>query len=307
MKEILILSGKGGTGKTSITACFCELANNAIAVDCDVDAANLHLVLNPKIETRENFKSGFLAVVDSEKCIACGLCQSLCKFDAITANLLNCQAPAAQKSADEPPAARVDELACEGCGVCADNCPAGAITLIENTIGELYTSQIAGGKMVHAKLGPGGENSGKLVTAVRKRASEIAKQSGAQVVIIDGPPGIGCPVIASAGGVDFAVLVTEPTPSGLHDLKRIAQLMQHFAVPAGIIINKSDLSENYVTQIENFAADNSIRILGAVPYDRNFSAAQRQAKTIIKHAPTEQPAREISAIWRKLETIHKLS
>ena len=303
MKEFLILSGKGGTGKTSITACFCELAKNAIAVDCDVDAANLHLVLNPEILVAEDFQSGFIAKVDPEKCTECGLCKSLCRFNAIEANLLDCSKPVCEISSP----AKVDEINCEGCGVCADNCPADAISLSDNTIGKLFTSQTKFGKMVHAKLGPGGENSGKLVTAVRKRASEIATQSDAQLIIIDGPPGIGCPVIASAGGCDFAVLVTEPTPSGLHDLKRIAELMKHFDIPAGIVINKADLSKDYCLKIKNFAGENSIKMLGEIGYDKNFSQAQRQNSSLLSYAPKSKTAQAVKNIWTNLEAMNRIS
>ena len=287
MKQLLVLSGKGGTGKTSISACLAQLAQNSVIVDADVDAANLHLLLNPQIITDENFYSGFQANINAKNCTQCGLCKSLCRFGAISQN--------------NKGEFIIDELLCEGCGVCADNCPTKSATLEDYNCGKLYTSQTQFGKMVHAELGAGGENSGKLVTAVRNRAKEIAEDINAQLIVIDGPPGIGCPVIASAGGCDYAVIVTEPTQSGLHDLKRVTKLMNHFSIATGVVINKADLNEQVSMEIENFCNQNSFRLLGKISYDKAFTSAQREAKTILEFSPNSKIANQIILIWDKIK------
>ena len=229
MKEIVIISGKGGTGKTSLTASFIQLAkNNVVAADCDVDAADMHLLLHPDFRNEQDFYSGYKAQINSESCIKCGECEQKCKFGAIAF------------TEDE---FVVDNISCEGCGYCARICPASAIAMKDDMVGKTYTSDIGDGcKMVHAVLNIGAGNSGKLVAKVRKMAREIAENQQRDLILVDGPPGIGCPVVSSLTGASLVVLVTEPTVSGLHDLKRVYALVKKFNTPSACIINKYDLN-----------------------------------------------------------------
>ena len=219
MREMIVISGKGGTGKTSLMAAFASLAENKVLCDADVDAADLHLIMEPEIIKRSNFKSGHSAVVHAAKCTECGLCRYLCRWQAISPNF------------------EVDPISCEGCGVCVYFCPEQAIDFPENTCGEWFISNTRLGPMVHARLGIAEENSGKLVTLVRREARKLAEEKGLDLILTDGPPGVGCPVIASIGGADAILIVTEPTVSGRHDMQRVAQLAAHFKVPAMICIN----------------------------------------------------------------------
>lgn len=287
MKEIVILSGKGGTGKTSITASFAALAKNIVVVDCDVDAADLHLVLEPHASESHDFWGGRIAVIDQEKCTACGSCADACRFDAISS---------------EDGRYSVNGLECEGCGVCDLICPADAIKLQDTISGQWFLSETRFGVMVHARLGAGGENSGKLVTLIRKRAREIAESVGAQLVLTDGPPGIGCPVIASLADANHVLIITEPTVSGIHDLQRVAQLTSHFKVAASIIINKSDINESKAAEIDEYASKHNIEVLGRIPYDPIVTAAQLEAKSIIEYSSGEI-SDTLREIWDKVSRI----
>jgi MinD superfamily P-loop ATPase len=270
MKEIVVISGKGGTGKTSITASFAYLGGKDVVVaDCDVDAADMHLLLKPDFAKSEDFYSGVLASINQEVCIQCGKCADVCRFDAIPA--IN----------DEY---RVVTLDCEGCGYCARICPTDAITMEEQNVGQWYVSTTkAGNPMVHARLGIGAENSGKLVARVKKEAKRIAEETNRDFVLVDGSPGVGCPVVSSLSGANFVVLVTEPTVSGLHDLKRVYQLVEKFQIRAGCIINKSDLNLQVSGEIEDFLRKESIFHVSNLPYDETFTEAMTLGQTIVEY------------------------
>ncbi len=281
MKELVIISGKGGTGKTSVTASLAVLAENAVLADCDVDAADLHLVLEPETSESGEFKSGQIAKIDESACIACGQCEAACHFEAVikTENIY-----------------RIDPLGCEGCKTCQIVCPVNAISMHENICGKWYISKTRCGTMVHAALKPGSENSGKLVSLVRQKAREQAEKSCASMIIVDGPPGIGCPVIASIGGASLVMIVTEPTQSGLHDLKRVVDLAAHFKVPACACINKYDLNEDLSDLIEKFCNDNDIGVIGKIPYDINVTKAMLNKKSIVEYSD-DTSSKEIRKIW----------
>ncbi len=291
VKELVVLSGKGGTGKTSLVASFAALAENAVLADCDVDAADLHLVAAPRIERRAFFTGGKQAAIDPSLCAGCGRCEDLCRFHAIQAMAPGDQVWAATR--------RVDPLACEGCGVCAWFCPAQAIQMNPAVNGEWFVSATRFGPMVHARLGAAEENSGKLVSLVRTTAKEIASERGSALVLIDGSPGVGCPVIASVTGASLALIVTEPTPSGLHDMERVAALVAHFRIPAAVCVNKWDLNEAMTGLIEENALRRGLSLAGRVRYDRLATQAQIAEKTIVEYAG-DGLAAEIRALWQKL-------
>ncbi|MDP8257850.1 MAG: ATP-binding protein [Candidatus Aadella gelida] len=284
MKQIVVISGKGGTGKTILTASFAALAKNKVMADCDVDAADLHLLLAPDIKERQMFKSGHTAVIDKNICIECGKCRELCRFDAISEDFI------------------VDPVSCEGCAFCSNICPVGAIKMEENTTGEWFVSDTRFGPMVHAKLGIAEENSGKLVSLVRNKARDIAEENGADWVIIDGSPGIGCPVIASISGVDCALVVTEPTMSGLHDADRVIQVAKHFKVPVKLVINKYDLNEDMSEQIENYCIEKNVELSGKIGFDENIVKAMVEGKTIIEYSDGKT-TNLIKGIWEKLSRV----
>lgn len=286
MKEIVIISGKGGTGKTSIAASFAVLAEHAVMADCDVDAADLHLVLSPQIEQRAVFMSGHEARVRAEDCTGCGLCQQLCRFGAVRQH--------AQQ--DGTTVFSIDRIACEGCGACARHCPQHAIDFSECQCGEWFISQTRCGPMVHASLFAAAENSGKLVSLVREKARGVAKESGRDLVLIDGSPGIGCPVIASITGVNLALVVTEPTVSGLHDLERITQVTAHFRVPACICINKWDLNPEMTERITSLACERGLTVAGRVRYDRDVTRAQLEARSLVEYSK-DGAASDVRALW----------
>lgn len=284
MHEILIISGKGGTGKTSLTAAFAQLAERPLICDLDVDAPDLHILLDPKPRETHAFRSGREAGIMSEKCTACGDCAERCLYDAIS---------------ETPQGFRVNPLRCEGCGVCVHFCPSEAISFDEKICGEWYLSDAAAGPMVHAQLGPAEENSGKLVTLLRQEANKLAAEKGYDLVLSDGPPGIGCPVISSLARVDLAVIVTEPTPSGQHDLERVADLCAHFKVPAGIVINKWDLNPELTEAIEKQAPMRQLRFFGRVGFDPAFIDAMVRRLTIIRFQP-QGLGKEVAAVWNRI-------
>lgn len=265
MKELVVISGKGGTGKTSITAAFAALAQNAVLADCDVDAADLHLVLNPAIQRREAFVSGHAAGIRTADCTECGLCETLCRFDAISHF-------------------KVDPLSCEGCGVCVEFCPVKAIDFPEQDCGEWFSSTTRFGTMVHARMRAGAENSGKLVSLVRQEARKIAERQASEHLLVDGPPGIGCPVIASITGADAVLVVTEPTLSGEHDLERVLELAAHFKIPAMVCINKWDINHIMAGRIETLAQSMGAKPVGRIPYDKAVTLAQIHACTLVEES-----------------------
>ncbi|MCK5785665.1 MAG: ATP-binding protein [Candidatus Sabulitectum sp.] len=285
MKEIVVISGKGGTGKTSVTGCFAALAENAVLADCDVDAADLHMLLAPEIVKRTDFVSGHEAVIREDDCTACGICREKCNFNAI--NLT------------EEGKYRIDPYGCEGCKVCVVVCPVDAIDFPENLCGEWYFSHTRFGPMVHAKLGIGQENSGKLVSTVRREAAVKAKELDRDMVIVDGPPGIGCPVIAAVTGSSLLVVVTEPTISGKHDMKRVLELAKHFSVPALVIINKWDINPEMTEEIEKETLAGGAHPVGRIPYDRDFTVAQINGRTLVEEK-TGKAVDNITTIWEKV-------
>jgi MinD superfamily P-loop ATPase len=282
MKELIVISGKGGTGKTSIMGAFAALAQNKVLCDADVDAADLHLLTDPRIRQRHDFKSGHTAHIDLEGCTACGRCRELCKWDAIDDDF------------------RVDPIACEGCGVCVYFCPEKTIDFPETTCGEWFMSTTRFGPMVHARLGIAEENSGKLVSLVRNEARKMAEKEGADLILTDGPPGVGCPVIASIGGADGVLAVAEPSVSGIHDLKRVCALAAHFRVPAMICVNKFDLNPELTAAIETYARTVGIQCLGRIPFDPAFTRAMVQAQTIFEYDPSSESALCVKTIWEKV-------
>lgn len=282
MKQIVVISGKGGTGKTVVTGSFAALAKKHVMVDCDVDAADLHILLSPEIRERHTFKSGKTAVIDRELCTNCGKCRELCRFDAITSEF------------------KVDPVACEGCCFCSFICPVDAISMEENTTGEWYVSDTRFGALVHAKLGIAEENSGKLVSLVRNKAKELAEKDGLDWVIIDGSPGIGCPVIASISGVDTALIVTEPTMSGLHDADRVIRVARYFKVPVKLVINKFDLNEDTSRKIEDYCAKNNVEVCGKIPFDKDVVKAMVEKSSVVEFSDGKA-AVEIKKIWEVLK------
>ena len=291
MKELVVISGKGGTGKTSIVASFAGLAKNAVFADCDVDAADLHLVLEPKIKQKSNFSGGKRAVIIAEKCSGCGKCQELCRFDAIHLN------GEGNDVADKT--FTVDPISCEGCKVCVEFCPVDAIEFNDSINGQWFISDTRFGPMVHAKLGIAEENSGKLVTLIRKEAKRIATEEEKNLIIVDGSPGIGCPVIASITGADLVLIITEPTLSGKHDLDRVADLAASFGIPTLLCINKSDLNQEITAQVAEEAGDRGIKLAGKIRYDKAFTKAQIMKATVIEYTGG-WVSEEIKTLWRNV-------
>jgi len=273
LRQLVVLSGKGGTGKTSLVASLAALFTKKVLVDCDVDAADLHLLLDPRIRRREVFMSGKEARIATERCSACGECAELCRFDAIRL-----------VTSDKGRSAyTVDPMLCEGCGLCARACPSGVIDMIDAERGEWFVSDTRHGILVHARLNIGGENSGKLVTLVREQAAVLARETGVDLVLVDGPPGIGCPVIASVTGADLILVVTEPTVSGLHDLERVAKLVQGFGLPLAVCTNKADLNPEMAARIRAFCRARSFPVVGELSYDTTVIRAQVEGKSIVEH------------------------
>jgi len=287
-KELVVISGKGGTGKTSIVASFAALADKVVLADCDVDAADLHLVLDPKVIRRESFSGGKRARIKPGHCTACGKCEELCRFDAIYFD--------GPGNGRVDKTFRIDPIACEGCGVCAWFCAEDAIEFAPAVNGEWYVSDTRHGPMVHAKLGIAEENSGKLVSIVRKEAGALAEQRGLDLVLIDGSPGIGCPVIASITGADLVLIVTEPTLSGLHDLGRVADVARHFGISGMVCINKWDLNPDVAAEIERQATQRGLDVVGRVRYDRAVTDAQVRKQAVVEYQQNGC-AEDIREVW----------
>lgn len=292
MREIVIISGKGGTGKTSLAASFAYLeGDNTIVSDCDVDAANMHLLLDANFKTKEDFYSGELAVIDEDICTNCGMCYDVCRFDAISV---------------VKEQHKIDFISCEGCHYCSRVCPTSAIEMVKQKAGDLFISDIKNGsKMVHAKLGFAAENSGKLVGKVKQEAKILALKEDKEFVITDGSPGIGCPVIASLSGANLVVLVTEATISGLHDLKRVHKLVKTFNYESVCIINKYDLNEDMTKQIEQFLQETGIKLVAKLPYDETFTKALAVAKPITEYSSNTELSTLIKDSWENIKQIIK--
>ncbi len=284
MHEIIVISGKGGTGKTSLTAAFAHLASPVLICDLDVDAPDLHLILQPDKTETHVFSGGHSALIDPDTCTGCGTCREMCRFAAVC---------------EDNGTYRIDPLRCEGCGVCVTFCPAAAIAFPEKECGRWFSSETRFGPMMHAQLYAAEENSGKLVALLRTKAREKAKAIGMERILSDGPPGIGCPVISSLSGVSYAVLVTEPTPSGRHDLERVASLTRHFRVPAGVIINKSDLNENECSAIEAFCRSEGLDVIGRLPFDPVITHAMIHGKAVTEWNSGAFSAR-IRDLWNRI-------
>ncbi len=283
MKELVVISGKGGTGKTSLMAAFASLAENKVLCDADVDAADLHLLMDPDVKERYDFQGGSTAVVNPDRCTECGLCRDLCRWNAVSEDFV------------------VDPIACEGCGVCVYFCPEQAIDFPVKTCGEWFISETRFGPMVHARLGIAEDNSGKLVTLVRREAKKLVETENLDLIITDGPPGVGCPVIASIGGATAVLIVAEPTVSGLHDMERVAQLAVHFRVPAMVCVNKFDINPDQTQAIEAFAAQRGIDLLGRVPFDPVFTKSMIQGKTIFEYNTESEVGSAVKQIWEKVK------
>ena len=287
--EIAVISGKGGTGKTSITAALAVLAGNAVVADCDVDAADLHLVLQPGVKETREFVSGHEAVVRELDCRGCGLCQDYCRYDAVVETT----------AADGRKVFRVDPAACEGCGVCVYICPVAAIELEKRVSGYAFVSKTKYGSMSHALLNPGEENSGKLVSLVRKNAKKVAEKENCELIINDGPPGIGCPVIASVGGVDVGLIVVEPTLSGIHDMERALTLLNHFKIAALVCVNKYDLNEENTSRIVEFCRSNGVEVVGKIPFNPIVTEAMVAGKPVLEYSPESLVSKSIEELWKK--------
>ncbi len=286
MKQITIISGKGGTGKTCITAALASVAENAVVADCDVDAADLFLILKPHILFENKYLGGKTAVIDYSKCTNCGICKNLCRFDAI--NTIDDRIT-------------ISEFSCDGCELCKRACPEYAISMIQSDSSRWFISDSRFGPMVYARLGIAEDNSGKLVTVVREEAKRIAKAKNSDFVIIDGPPGIGCPVIASITGVDITIIVTEPTQSGLHDLKRVVELANNFSIKPLIILNKFDLNKEMSEVIERYCKKNNIEIIAWIPFNRIFVDAMVNQQTIVEYNKFSELSNVIQSIWNKIQ------
>jgi MinD superfamily P-loop ATPase len=282
VKELIVISGKGGTGKTSLMAAFSSLAKNKVLCDADVDAADLHLIMDPAVVRHADFQSGNRARINNDQCTECDLCREMCRFNAISADY------------------RVNPIDCEGCGVCVHFCPEKAIDFPPNTCGEWFVSDTRFGPMVHARLGIAEENSGKLVTLVRQEARKLAEAKRLDLILTDGPPGVGCPVIASIGGASAVLIVTEPTVAGQHDMQRVVQLADHFKIPAMICVNKFDLNLALTREIENDAREKGLPCLGRIPFDPVFTKAMCQAQTAFEYDGQSTAGDAIRGVWQRL-------
>lgn len=289
MKEVVVISGKGGTGKTSLTASFAMLqGKNLVVADCDVDADDMHLLLNPKQKNSKEFYSGLEATIDYSKCINCGKCYKVCRFSAINFIKKN-----------DKKIYQIDKIDCEGCGYCFEVCPNKAIKLEDANVGKIFTSEIkTNTTMINARLNAGADNSGKLVAEVKQLAKNEAEKLDVDLILIDGSPGIGCPVVSSITGADYVILVTEPTKSGFHDLERVYKLIKKFKIKAGIIINKYDINIEISKEIEEFTKKEKISLIGKLPYSQEFTKAMTQGKTVVENEKSEIKT-QVQKIWEK--------
>ena len=282
MKELVVISGKGGTGKTSLMAALASLSENSVLCDADVDASDLHLIMSPTIISKNNFQGGNQAIIDQGKCTACGICRNLCRWDAVNDHY------------------EIETIDCEGCGVCVYFCPEKAIDFPMKICGEWYISETRFGPMVHARLGIAEENSGKLVMLVRQESKKLSEENGHHLILTDGPPGVGCPVIASVGGSSAVLIVTEPTVSGIHDMERVARLAAHFRVKAMVCVNKFDLNPDRTKDIEKYAKRKDLLFLGQVPFDPIFTKAMVKAQTVFEYDGNSEAGKVIKKIWGKI-------
>jgi MinD superfamily P-loop ATPase len=289
MQEIVVLSGKGGTGKTSLVGALAALGPSQVLCDADVDAADLHLLLNPRIMERHDFYAGHLAVIREDRCLQCGECLDWCRFQAISDTFA------------------VNPLLCEGCGVCWTLCPAGAIDSPENHCGEWFISETRFGPLVHARLGVAAENSGKLVTLVRQEAKRLAEAKGLEWILTDGPPGLGCPVISSLGGASAVLVIAEPTVSGQHDLERVAALAEHFRMPVFVLVNKADLHWPMARAIRKFCDVKGYQFMGYLPFTPAFTQAQMAGKTIMEYNNNQIKSQLIELRERLHQAVRQLS
>jgi len=287
VREIVIISGKGGTGKTSLTGALAHLAQGTVICDLDVDAPDLHLLLQPQIRRREAFYSGHEAVIDPRECEACGQCATLCQFGAIR---------------QEDHEYRVEPMRCEGCKVCVAFCPAAAIGFPERHCGHWFVSDTRFGTLVHAQLFPGAENSGKLVMLLKQQARMLAAQQAADFILADGAPGIGCPVISSLSGVDLAVVVTEPTPAGRHDVIRVVELCRHFRIPVAVIINKFDLHEAEAARLQAYCRAEALPVLACLPFDPVITQAMLRG-LVVTEMPGTPFGQGLAAVWEQIKAM----
>lgn len=285
LKQITILSGKGGTGKTTLAASLAELADKIVLADCDVDAPDLHMLMKPEILEEEEFRSSKVAFIDEAECVECGRCEEFCRFEAV-------------KKIGQ--GFKIDPVLCEGCGVCVYVCLSDAVRLIEQVNGHSYISKIENGFMSHALLDPGEENSGKLVSVVRQNAQNIAKKKNIGLILNDGSPGIGCPVIASIGGVDLGIVVAEPTLSGIHDMERALGVLNHFKVHPAVCVNKCDINADNTEKIESYCVEHNVDLIGKIPFDVAVREALVLGQTPIEHSPESRVCKEIFSIFEKI-------
>jgi MinD superfamily P-loop ATPase len=284
IRELVIISGKGGTGKTSVAASLACLAKNKVIADCDVDAADMHLVLKPEVKQSTVFEGGMKAAINRNICTSCGDCLRFCRFNAISDDYI------------------VDPISCEGCGACAHFCPHEAIEMKRHVSGKWFVSDTRHGPLVHAHLGIAEGNSGKLVTVIKKKSREIANDKGYDLVIVDGSPGTGCPVIATLSGAALVLIVTEPTVSGMHDLQRVYMLARHFNVKTAVCVNKADINPGNVAAIKEYCSSNGIPVFEEIPYDTDVTLAQIAGKSVVEYS-NGPAARAIETIWNCISEI----
>jgi MinD superfamily P-loop ATPase len=294
VKQLVILSGKGGTGKTSVAAALAHLAASgdhpvrAVLADADVDAANLELVLDPSRLGAHDFIGGGVAIVDPAKCEGCGVCIEVCRFDAIS------------EASPEAKTPNVDPIACDGCAACVYQCPTGAIRMESQTAGQWFRSDSRYGPLFHAALRPAQENSGKLVTMVKQQARLLALDEGYELIVVDGPPGIGCPVISAAAGADLTLIVAEPTAAGVHDMERVLQVTRHFGVPALVCVNKADLYPQGSAQIEAYCHAHGIEVIGHIPFDVSVTEAMARGEPITAYRPKARVSSAMAQVWQQV-------
>ncbi|RKX83850.1 MAG: (4Fe-4S)-binding protein [Spirochaetes bacterium] len=290
--EVVIISGKGGTGKTTLTSSLAELIPDKVICDADVDAADMFLILKPELIKENPFKGKSIAIINQDKCVSCGICEKVCRFNAVDA-----------EETDEKIKYTVNPYSCDGCTFCALACPAKAINMEQQTVGDWFISKTEAGTLIHAKLKPGAENSGNLVTMVKHQAHLKAKEEGLNFILVDGPPGIGCPVTSAISGASLAIIVTEPTFSGIHDLERVYDLSLHFKVPAAVVINKYDLNRENTLHIESYAKEKGIKIIGKIPFSPCVVDSIAEAKTPMTKCP--EIAKTINNIYKEISVFRK--